>query len=114
MKINFIPTLIAIAVSLLAAYGLYSFNHGENNILIGAGSFIFIATTLTVTIGASFELPRTTTNIKAISGVFFALAITSNLIFSFIDFSVPGYIITNGILLLIFILIVYSINKAKQ
>jgi len=38
----------------------------------------------------------------------------SNLIFTFINFSVPSYVIINGILLLVFILIAYSINKAKQ
>jgi hypothetical protein len=114
MKINIVQTIIAIAVSLLIAYGLYSFHDSENKILLSAGSFVFLATTLVLSIGISFELPRTTTNVRVISGIFFAVALISNLIFTFVAFSVPSYVITNGILLLVFILIAYSINKAKQ
>jgi hypothetical protein len=114
MKINFVQTIIAIAVSLLIAYGLYSFHTSENKILLSAGSFVFLAATLVMTIGTSFEFPRTTTNIRVVSGIFFVVALISNLIFTFITFSVPSYVITNGILLLVFILIAYSINKAKQ
>jgi hypothetical protein len=112
MKINFVQTIIAIALSLLVAYGLYSFHLGENKLLLSAGSFVFLATTLVMTIGASFDLPRTTTNIRVVSLIFFAVALISNLIFTFINFSVPSYVIINGILLLVFILFAYSINKA--
>ena len=114
MKINFVQTIIAIAGCLLIAYGLYGFHESENKILLSAGSFVFLAATLVMTIGTSFEFPRTTTNIRVVSGIFFIVALISNLIFTFIAFSVPSYVITNGILLLVFILIVYSINKAKQ
>lgn len=114
MKINFVQTIIAIVVGLLIAYGLYSFHGSENKILLSAGSFVFLATTLVLSIGISFELPRTTTNVRVISGIFFAVALISNLIFTFINFSVPSYVIINGILLLVFIFIAYSINKAKQ
>jgi hypothetical protein len=114
MKINFVQTIIAIAVSLLIAYGLYSFHDSENKILLSGGSFVFLATAIVMTIGASFELPRTAANIRVVSGIFFAIALISNLIFTFINFSVPSYVIINGILLLVFILIVYSISKAKQ
>ena len=102
------------AVSLLIAYGLYSFHDSDKKILLSAGSFVFLATALVMSIGVSFELPKTTTNIKVVSGIFFGIALISNLIFTFINFSVPSYVITNGILLLVFILIAYSINKAKQ
>ena len=114
IKINFVPTIIALAMSLLIAYGLYSFNGSENKILLSAGSFVFLAVTLVMAMGTSFEFPRTTTNIRAVAGIFFAVAFISNLIFTFVAFSVPSYVITNGILLLVFILIAYSINRAKQ
>ena len=114
MKINFVQTIIAIVLSLLISYGLYSFHDSENKILLSLGSFIFLAVTLVITIGVNFEQSRTTTNVRVVSGIFFVIAFVSNLLFSFFTFSSPSYIITNGILLLIFILIVYSINKAKQ
>jgi hypothetical protein len=114
MKIDFIKTIIAITISLLIAYGLYSFHESDNKMLLSIGSFIFLSATLILSIGARFELPRTTTNVKVVSGIFFAIALISNLIFTFISFSVPSYVITNGILLLVFVLIAYSIHKAKQ
>lgn len=114
MKINFVQTIIAIAVSALIAYGLYSFHDGTNQMLLSIGSFLFLSVTLALSIGVNFEQSRTTTNIRVVSGIFFAIALISNLIFTFISFSVPSYIIINGILLLVFILIAYSINRAKQ
>ena len=114
MKIDFIKTAIALGISALIAYGLNSFHNNEKKILLSIGSFVFLSVTLILTIGVNFQLPRTTTNIKVVSGIFFAIALISNLIFSFINYSVPSYVITNGILLLVFVLITYSINKAKQ
>ena len=114
MKLNFVPTIIAIAVSLLIAYGLYTFHDSENKIVLSLGSFVFLGMTLVIAIGVNFEQPRTTTNIRVVSGIFFTIALISNLIFSSFTFSIPSYIITNGILLLIFVLTTYSLNKANQ
>lgn len=114
MKINFVQTIIAIAVSALIAYGLYNFHNGENKMLLSIGSFVFLSVTLALSIGVNFEQSRTSTNIRVASGIFFAVALISNLIFNFLSFSKPSYVITNGILILIYILIAYSINRAKQ
>ena len=114
MKINFVQTIIAIAVSALIAYGLYHFHNGENQMLLSIGSFVFLSVTLALSISVNFEQPRTTTNIRVVSGIFFAVALISNLIFNFLSFSEPSYVITNGILILIYVLIAYSINRAKQ
>lgn len=114
MKINFVQTIIAIAVSALIAYGLYHYHNNENQMLLGIGSFVFLSVTLALSIGVNFEQPRTTTNIRVVSGIFFAVALISNLIFNFLSFSKASYVITNGILILIYSLIAYSINKAKQ
>jgi hypothetical protein len=114
MKLNFVQTIIAIAVSALIAYGFYHFHDTDNKILLSAGSFIFLSVTLVLSIGVNFEQSRTTANNRVVSVIFFVIALISNLIFSFFSFSEASYIITNGILLLIYILIAYSINKAKQ
>lgn len=114
MKTDFTKTILAIAISALIAYGLYSFHESDNKMLLSIGSFIFLSATLILSIGTSFELQRSNINVKVISGIFFAIALISNLIFAFIGFSVPSYVLTNGILLLVFVLIAYSILKAKQ
>lgn len=114
MKLDFIKTSIAVAVSALIAYGFYAFNTNANKNLVTVGSFIFLATTLILTIGIRFTLPRTATMARSLSWIFFLTALASNLIFSFAIFKDELYIIINGILLLIYVLIYYWIGQAKQ
>jgi len=115
IKINAVQTIIAIAISALFAYGFYSFHlFSDTKILLSAGSFLFLAATLTLAIGTRFQQPRTTANIRVVAGIFFVVAFVSNLSFLFMRFSTPTYIIINGILLLIFVSITYTIGKANQ
>ena len=81
MKLNLVQTIIAIAVSLLIAYGLYNFHNSENKVLLSLGSFVFLAITLIITIGVNVEQSRTTTNTRVVSGIFFAIALATNLLF---------------------------------
>ena len=114
MKINFLKSILALAISLLMSYGLFSFKVSENKILLSVGSFIYFAITLITLFSLSFEQPRTTTNIKVISIIFFILGFISNVIFTFINFAIPIYIVLNGILLLLFILIAYTIKSKNE
>jgi hypothetical protein len=113
MKFNLITTIIAITACLLIAYGFYALFEGEQKLLLSGGSFLFLALTLVTAIGIKFEQQRTTTNIRVVSAIFFIVALISNLIFSFCQFSTPVYVLTNGILLLVFIFTVYSIGQTK-
>ena len=114
MKIKIVPTIVAVLLCALIAYGLFSFHKFDYQILLSVGGFVFCAATLFFAFGVNFNLPRTTTNIRFLSITFFFIALVSNLIFCFINFSVPLYVILNGIFLLIFILITYSIANAKM
>ena len=114
MKIDFIKMIIGLAVSALIAYGFYAFNENANNELLVFGSLFFLAITLVVMMGVSFELPRTSALIRTVSGIFFVIALLSNMVFAFIDFKSATYIIINGILFLIYGLIAYSLAQAKQ
>lgn len=114
MKLDFTKTIIAIAVSGLIAYSFYSFSSTENKELLTYGSFVFLMLSLTLSIASDFKLPRTTTLIRTISIIFFAVALLSNLVFSFMNFKEATYIIVNGILFLIYTLTAYSIGKVKQ
>jgi hypothetical protein len=114
MKINTIKAIIAICVSGLIAYGFYSFHKTDNKLLLSLGSFVFLSLTLLFTLSISFSLSRTTTMIRTVSGIFFAIAFVSNLLFSFFNFSTPIYVIINGIVIMAYALIAYSIVRAKQ
>lgn len=114
MKLNFVKSIISLAVSSLIAYGFYSFHESNNKLLLTAGSFLFLSLTLLFTLGVSFEQSRTTTMIRTTSAIFFVIAFASNLTFSFFTFSTPIYVIVNGIGFLTYSLITYSISRAKQ
>ncbi len=114
MKINFLKSIIAIATSALIAYSFYSFHSSENINLLVFGSFLFLTITLILSIGAKFEQHRTTVNINIISGIFSFIALASNVSFSFFSFLAPVYLLINGLLFLVFLLIIYSIYQAKQ
>lgn len=86
MKLNFIQTIVTIALSLLIECGLYSFYVSKNKILLSLGSFVFLTTILVITIRVNFEQSRTRTKVRVISGIFFAIALASNLIFSVFSF----------------------------
>jgi membrane-anchored protein YejM (alkaline phosphatase superfamily) len=86
VKLNFIQTIVTIALSLLIECGLHSFYVSKNKILLSLGSFVFLTTILVITIGVNFEQSRTRTKVRVISGIFFAIALASNLIFSFFTF----------------------------
>ena len=114
MKIKLIPSIIAVAICALIAYGFYSFCRGENQILLAIGACVFSLLTLGTTMAVCFQNSRTSVNVKVVSGIFFAIAMVSNLIFMFVNFSVPAYVITNGILLLVWLLIAYVIVRASK
>ena len=115
MKINFIPTLIASAISALIAYALYSFCKTEGQELLlaivgGISMFIPLATCL----GVRFMEGRTSANLATIGGVFFGIMLVAQLVFAFVQFITPALIIVDGLLLLVFLLCAYAIGKAKQ
>ena len=114
MKLNIIPIIISVGISALIAYGFYNFHNSINKDILSIGSFIFLLITLMCSIGINFDTPRTTTNIKTLSILFFAISLLSNFVFSYFDYSIPLNIIVNGIFFLIFALIFNSIYKLKE
>lgn len=114
MKIKVIPSVIALAMSALIAYGFYYFCKSDNQTLLSVGSGVMSFCMLLTAFGLSFQNPRASANIKVVSIVFFILALISNLIFAFVQFYSPAYIITNGLILLVWLLVAYAVGKAKQ
>ena len=115
MKINIIPTIIALAASALIAYALYAFCKTEGQeLLLAVGGGIALFLPLATCFGIRFEQGRTSANIAVVGGVFFAVLLIAQLIFTFVQFSTPAYVIVTGLLLLVFLLCVYGIAKANQ
>jgi hypothetical protein len=116
MKINPVLTFITFAISALAGYGFFIWNDAENyQLLLAIGASITIFLYLGGLVAVSSDRYGTTGNIRALSVVFLVLSIISNIIFSFVTLAKPtAYIIINGILLLIFMLIAYAVSRALK
>ncbi len=115
MKINIVPTILAAAISALIGYALYSLCKTEGQewlLAIGGGLSLFFP--LTTTLGVRFADKRTSLNVAVASSVFVTLLLIEQIVFACIhQYLQPAYIITTGILLLLFFLITYSIAKTK-
>jgi hypothetical protein len=115
MKIDVVMLLIALAIAALIAFGFYSGNSGEPYvwlITLASGGLSFV--TLSGIIAVGFNVPGGAGNVKIISVLFFIIFLVSNIIFSFVSFSLAPYIIINGISFLLYVLIGYGIIKALQ
>lgn len=114
MKLNVIPCVIAVLASALVAFGLYNWcRFVDMNLLIAIFGGISMVLTFGTMIGVSFAHGRTSVNIKMLSGITSGLILISNVIFCCLNsFSYAVYIITNGLLLLIWLLAVYGIVNA--
>jgi hypothetical protein len=109
MKINPIFALIAFAISALVGYGFYSLS--GMFMAIGGGLTIFLP--LAGLLALSSEGHGPVGNIRALSVVFLVLEIIVNIIFSLVD-ATTAYIITNGILILVYFLIGYAVSRALK
>jgi len=111
MKFNPITSAIAIGLSALIAYGFYSFNDNSLKVVLSAGSFIFLGLTLLFSIGAGSGSFARNLNTRTASWFFFFLALASHLLFSFVTFTVPAYVVTHGIMFLLYLLVLYYIIR---
>ncbi len=115
MKIDWIKSVITLFLSALLAYAFYTICDVEElKWLLTVAAFVTISVTGMCSIGLSLNAERTGIMFKAFSGIFLALFIVLNLIFSFIDFNIPFYVILNGILILIYALASVSMCRIKQ
>ncbi|MBR1625977.1 MAG: hypothetical protein IJ681_02410 [Bacteroidales bacterium] len=112
MKVNWLYSIIAVCITALLAYGLYSISKSTDNSIIALGSFFFMGIPLVMAMGVKSRGSRITTNLKVLSAIFFFIALVINVVFAFLNgFSVPLYIILNGILTLVFVFIYHNIYK---
>ncbi len=113
MKIDFIYTIVATAVSALIAWGLYEMtDYGNLKIYVAIVSFISLSFAGVCSLGLRIGEDRSLTVIRFTSGAFFFVSLLMNFIFTFFDFSIPFYIILNAILLLTMLVIIRSVAKS--
>ncbi len=114
MKVNVFQTVLSIGISAIASFALGYFCFSEHGLLLGIGSFITFVATLTLAMGIDLKNQTAATNVKVLSGVFFAVFLIANVVFMFLQFSIPVYAIIMGILLLVYLSVVQGIAKSNQ
>lgn len=98
----------------LISYLAYAVAKGqENDALCGIGSIICFAATLLPIIGLKYDSARIGTNIRILSFLFFIIFLVSHACFIYLGIQMPYYIIANGIILVIFLGIIYKLIGAQ-
>ena len=115
MKFDIVKSIIAVAMSALLAYACYEIcNHEHIQWVIAVGAFITLAVPMTAALGVSVQQERGTIVLKTLSWVILLAELITNGIFAFIDFSIPAYVIINGLILMIFALAYNSIYRSRM
>ncbi len=115
MKANAFLCALTTLLALIIGYFLYNIAEGKpNDILCGVVSSLCFIITLIPLIAIKFELTRVGVNIKVVSSLTFVLLLIVNLLFACFGISTPNYIIINGLILVIFAMIVYKLSRIKN
>lgn len=115
MKINTFTAILSIALAGIIAFFLSFYVSGDNKLLLGIGSFVSMALTLTGTLSLSFEYDRTTTLTRTTSGIFFSLILASQIVFTAINgFLLPTYILVTGCATILYALIIYGLSRSTH
>ena len=114
MKVNIFLFVISIALAALIGYWVYIVAEGkESDIVCGIGSGLCFAVTM-ISFGLQFEDVRIGVNVRILSALFFILFLVSNFCFAKYGIDLPYYIIITGIVILIFMGLIYKIQGTKD
>lgn len=115
MKVNFVLTLIALVISSLLGYWVYSVADTDvHATMAGVFSTLCFAIPLIIGTGINFKTSASQVNIRALSLVLFILMFIMHFYYASNGVTMPYYVLINGILICIYVAIVYGIIKSKQ
>jgi len=113
MKINTFTTILVLFLAAIISYFLSTYQFDTNKLVLGIGCFMGLFLSSALIFSVSFEYDRTTTLTRTSSAVFFILYLSSQIFFSVTNFVLPTYVLVNGSLVILFLLIIYGIAKSK-
>ncbi|UTC63456.1 hypothetical protein E4O05_06120 [Treponema sp. OMZ 787] len=114
IKINIVQIIIAIGINVIIGFAFYNYAHTEYRLIFGITSGTLLAIISFFMAGISHPNNKKNLNIKTLSGIFYIIMLIMNLIFMFINFKLPIFIIVNGIIFLIYLSIYSAIQKSRQ
>lgn len=113
MKINPVNSFIAVVLSALLAYALWSIEAGIRN-YVAVGTFVFCAGTLLPLMGGSYGNERRGINLRVVSGIFLGLGLAINVVFPLLEFSATAYIIVSALTFLVYAFVANSNYGTQQ
>lgn len=115
MKINFFVAAICLIAAVLLGYLTYSIAHGdEYDVLCGITSGLCFFSALVPMLAIKSYDSKIKTNLNAVCSLFFFFFLAINICFASLGVVIPYYIILNGLLLLVMVLIIYKIITLKK
>jgi hypothetical protein len=116
MKINIIPSLIAIIAAALFAFLFYTWSDASDQMLkaLAISGFVSIGMCLEFGIGISSNDSQHTANSFAISMVFLLVFLVEHCCFAVWGTNRSWLFITTGLLLTLYLFIVYGVSRTKM
>lgn len=115
VRANLFMSFLAILLSIILGYSIYSVAKGdENDIVCLFVSSICLLSTLIPIMGYQYSSTRLGVNIRILCVIVFIMFMAINFSFAGFGISMPAYIIANGIVLVIYLAILYKINSINN
>lgn len=115
MKWNIFLSLIGVAIACLTGYLIFNIAEGkEYDVFCGIGSTVCFAMTLVPVVGVHYECVRLGINLRVLAALFFFLFLVSQLCFAVFGIELSNYLIVNGLLLLVYLLVFYKLQEIKN
>lgn len=115
MKINVILSLIILILSSLMGYWVYSVAETDiHATFAGILSAICLAMPLILGFGVSYKTSASLVNIRMLSCVWALIMLIMHFYYATTGITMPYYVLISGILVCIYLAIIYAILKSKQ
>lgn len=115
MKINVVLSLIILVLSSLLGYWVYTVADTDIHAnLAGFLSAICLALPLILGFGVSYNTSASLVNIRMLSCVLALIMLILHFYYAATGISMPYYVLISGILICIYLAIIYAILKSKQ
>ena len=114
MKIDFVKLFLSVLTSALICFALDTFFSSDFRAVYTAVSFSLMSVMLCFTFGVKYDLPRTGTNMRLVSGMSFLVLFITNTLMYWQRAELSVFIILNGFLVIVSMFILNSIYRSKQ
>lgn len=115
MKVDILRLVLIAVISALVGWGCYEIASSEPRCIvsaIAAGVFTLVAGGAAVAI--SYDDGRTGLSIRVLSGIVCVIGLVMNVAFAFFEYNIPVFVICNGVVLVVYLLILQGLYRAKQ